>query len=31
MRLLGERAWWLPDPIARRLPRLKIERAHAPY
>jgi putative drug exporter of the RND superfamily len=27
MQLLGERAWWLPTWIARRLPRLALERA----
>jgi RND superfamily putative drug exporter len=26
MQLLGARAWWLPRPIARFLPRLAIER-----
>ncbi|WP_328902016.1 MMPL family transporter [Streptomyces sp. NBC_00441] len=25
MQLLGERAWWLPGPLARRLPRVSIE------
>ena len=27
MQLLGDRAWWLPSPLARRLPRLALERA----
>ncbi|GAA2107148.1 MMPL family transporter [Actinomadura alba] len=26
MRLLGARAWWLPAPVARRLPRVALER-----
>ncbi|GAA0992455.1 MMPL family transporter [Acrocarpospora macrocephala] len=30
MHLLGRAAWWLPAPMARRLPRLAIERAEAP-
>src|SRR5215510_6298500 len=29
MSLLGARAWWLPAPIARRLPRLALERRHS--
>jgi RND superfamily putative drug exporter len=27
MQLLGERAWWLPRWLGRRLPRMAIERA----
>ena len=27
MRLLGRAAWWLPEPVARRLPRITLERA----
>jgi RND superfamily putative drug exporter len=30
MQLLGTRAWWLPGPIARWLPRVAIERPHRP-
>jgi RND superfamily putative drug exporter len=30
MQMLGRRAWWLPSPIARRLPRLALERASDP-
>ncbi|MEU6805420.1 MMPL family transporter [Streptomyces neyagawaensis] len=26
LRLLGERAWWMPAPLARRLPRVALER-----
>jgi RND superfamily putative drug exporter len=26
MHLMGDRAWWLPEPLARRLPRLVLER-----
>jgi RND superfamily putative drug exporter len=27
MQLLGDRAWWLPRPLARRLPRIALERS----
>jgi putative drug exporter of the RND superfamily len=30
MSLLGARAWWLPSAIERRLPRVALERRHAP-
>nr|WP_241562702.1 MMPL family transporter [Streptomyces hoynatensis] len=30
MQLLGRRAWWLPAPVARLLPRVRLERAAAP-
>jgi RND superfamily putative drug exporter len=30
MQLLGRRAWWLPGPLARVLPRLALERASLP-
>ena len=29
MSLLGTRAWWLPDAIERRLPRVALERSHS--
>jgi RND superfamily putative drug exporter len=29
MQLLGSRAWWLPGPVARRLPRVALERGIA--
>jgi putative drug exporter of the RND superfamily len=29
MQLLGPRAWWLPAPIARRLPQVALERSQA--
>ena len=28
MQLLGRWAWWLPGPLARRLPRVALERPH---
>jgi RND superfamily putative drug exporter len=27
MQILGRRAWWLPAPLARRLPRVALEHA----